>query len=544
MTADFSLPPLPKPQAASPPGRNVDPAVLALQLLRPIDAQALPPGQQASAEVIRSTPQDNQFALLLRIARQDGQAAFEVPVSSRQAVPEGTQLAVQLVNQTRLLAVVQALAGSAGEPELPITRLDPARFPPDSPLSLRVLSQQPLPETQRFELLARVLQGPASGSTVSLQSARALEPGTLLQARVGDQGELRVTTAAEQQRQLALTLGLRDSLQQQAPAERLLQGLDRMANDPSTPQTLLPAIRQVLMHAPGIAQLSTEAGVAQAIKQSGLFMENNLAMLANALKNRSAAQAAPAGESAVQLPPLSKLVPLLAGLSTPPGAEPLPGADFKVTLVNLLISLQQHLPPEALKMLSLPTSPWQQPMVAKPGGFPLPSRALQALGETTDLGGLLRLAAALLARIQHHQFQSLGQTQSFADGSSQTVWQLDLPMRDGPQQFSHVQVRIQRDDSPPTARQPEPIPRWEVRLAFSLGELGNLQAIARLYKGSVSSEFWAEQPSTVRLLDGELGQLRDRLLAKGLSVGELSCRQGTPPAPRQAVQQRWIDEVT
>jgi hypothetical protein len=117
-------------------------------------------------------------------------------------------------------------------------------------------------------------------------------------------------------------------------------------------------------------------------------------------------------------------------------------------------------------------------------------------------------------------------------------------LRETAQQFSHVQVRIQRDDSPPTAKQPEPVPRWEVRLAFSLDDLGNLQAIARLYKGSVSTEFWAEQPGTVRLLDGELGQLRDRLLAKGLSVGELSCRQGMPPPPRQAVQQRWIDEVT
>jgi hypothetical protein len=546
MTSDFSLPPLSSPQTTSAPARSVDPAVLALQLLRPIDAQTLPPGQQAAAEVIRSTPQSaDQFAVLLRIARGDGSGTLDVPVSSRQALPEGTQLSVQLVNQTRLLAVVQALGVAASEPELPITRLDPARFPPDSALSLRVLSQQQIPDTQRFELLARVLQGPASGTTVALQSERALEPGTLLQARVGAQGELRMAAAAEQQRQLALSLGLRDSLQRQAPPELLLQSLERLAGSPTTPESLLPAIRQVLMHAPGLAQLSTEAGVAQAIKQSGLFMENNLAMLANALKGGPSAQTSPtAGETPVQLPPLSKLVPLLAGLSTPPGAEPLPGADFKITLVNLLISLQQHLPPDTLKLMTLPTSPWHQALIAKPGGFPLPSRALQAMSETTDLGSLLRLAAALLSRIQHHQFQSLGQTQSFADGSSQTVWQLDIPMRDGPQQFNHVQVRIQRDDSAPSPQQPEPVPRWEVRLAFSLGELGNMQAIARLYKGSVSSEFWAERAQTVDLLDQELSQLRDRLLAKGLSVGELSCRQGTPPAPLQAVQQRWIDEVT
>lgn len=540
MTSDFSLPPLPSPQAAGPPARGADPAVLALQLLRPIDAQALPPGETARAEVVRSMAQDNQFALLLRIARQGG-GSLEVPVTSRQALPEGTQLTVQAVNQTRLVAVVQALAGAAGDAP-PITRLDPTRFPPQSSVSLRVLSQQQ--NGQAYEVLARVLQGAAAGATLSLQSARSLEPGALLQAQVGSAGELRVLSAAEQQRQLGLTLGLRETLQRQAPPEAVLGALERLANHPAAPAALRPALNQVLMHATTPTQLSTEAGVAQAIKQSGLFMENSLAMLADALKQRPAGQASPAEAAPAQLPPLTRLLPLLAGLSTPPGVEPLPGADFKVTLVNLLVTLQQQLPADAPRLFAMPGGPWQQPLVARPGGFPLPGRALQAMAETTDLGGMLRLAAALLARIQHHQFQSLGQTQSFADGSSQTVWQLDIPMREAPQQFSHVQVRIQRDDAAPTPHQPEPVPQWEVRLAFSLGELGSLQAIARLHKGSVSSEFWAERPATVRLLDSELGQLRDRLLAKGLAVGELSCRQGSPPPPRHAVQQRWIDEVT
>jgi hypothetical protein len=544
MTSDFRLPPIANPPPPGAAGRTADPAALALQLLRPIDAQLLPPGAAVRAEVIRSVAQDSQFAVLLRIARQGGQGSAEVPVSSRVPLSEGTQLTVQAVNQTRLVAVVQALVSAPGDPERPLTQLDAARFPADSPLSLRVVSQQPLADTQRFELLARILQGPASGALLSLQSDRPVDPGTLLQARVGDAGELRVMTAAEQQRQLGLALGLRDSFQRQGSPEPFLQALERAATNPATPPALRPAMEQVLMHATTLSQLSTEAGVAQAVKQSGLFMESSLAMLANALKHRPAGQPVTTEAAQVQLPPLHKLLPLLSGLSTPPGVEPLPGADFKITLVNLLVNLQQHLPPDALKFLALPASPWHQAMVAKPGGFPLPARALQALGETTDLGGLLRLAAALLSRVQHHQLQSLGQTQAFADGSSQTVWQLDIPLRETAQQFSHVQVRIQRDDSPPTAKQPEPVPRWEVRLAFSLDDLGNLQAIARLYKGSVSTEFWAEQPGTVRLLDGELGQLRDRLLAKGLSVGELSCRQGMPPPPRQAVQQRWIDEVT
>ena len=137
----------------------------------------------------------------------------------------------------------------------------------------------------------------------------------------------------------------------------------------------------------------------------------------------------------------------------------------------------------------------------------------------------------------------MGQTQTFSDGSTQTTWQLEIPLRDG-QQFNHVQMRIQRDSPAPDREQPEPVPVWEVRLAFNLDHLGSLQAIAKLRNDRVSSELWAEQQPTLALLNSELSTLRDRLLAKGLDVGEISCHCGTPPAPRQAVQQTWIDEVT
>src|SRR5699024_4233346 len=120
---------------------------------------------------------------------------------------------------------------------------------------------------------------------------------------------------------------------------------------------------------------------------------------------------------------------------------------------------------------------------------------------------------------------------------------LDVPLRDG-QQFTQVQMRIQRDQQAPDKHKAEQTPQWEIRLAFNLEHLGPLQAVARLYKGRVSSEFWAEQAGTLQLVNNELGQLRDRLLTRGLEIGELSVHRGSPPQPRQAVQQRWIDEVT
>jgi len=550
MTPDLNLPPI---TANSPrTGPSSSPAAasaVALELLRPIAAATLAPGESARAEVLDSKAQAGQFEILLRLARA-GSPPADISVRSHQALEPGSTATVQSVSPTRLLAVLDAAAGQPAA-QRPVTSLDPQLFPQGSVVQARIVDSQQLQnagEQARFAILARILQGPASGTLLSLDSSRPAIPGSLLTAVVAANGALQVTTANEQIRQLDLLQGMRTSLQAQAPAEPMLRMLDKLAALPDLPPLLQASMRQVLAHVATPEHLSTTAGVAQAIRQSGLFLEASLEQLQQALRSpagnggpasQPGTESAPAG----QLPPLARLLPLLSSLATPPGTEPLPGADFKASLMTLLITLQQHLPPDASKALSLPPGPWQQALAVKPGLFPLPSRAVQALNDAPDLGSLLRLTAALLSRIQHHQFQSLGQTQTFADGSSQTVWQLDLPLRDG-QQFTQVQMRIQRDQASPDKRHAEQAPQWEIRLAFNLDRLGPLQAITRLYKGRVSSEFWAEQAATLQLVNNELGQLRDRLLTRGLEIGELSCHRGSPPEPRQTVQQRWIDEVT
>ena len=550
MTPDLNLPPITASSPRTgPSGPSAAASAVALELLRPIAAATLAPGESARAEVLDSKAQAGQFEVLLRLARA-GSPPTEISVLSRQPLEPGSTATVQSVSPTRLLAVLDAAAGQPAA-QRPVTSLDPQLFPQGSVVQARIVDSQPLQpagEQARFAILARILQGPAAGTLLSLDSARPATPGSLLTAVVTTNGALQVTAANEQIRQLDLLQGMRTSLQAQAPAEPVLRMLDKLATLPDLPPLLQASMRQVLAHVATPEHLSTTAGVAQAIRQSGLFLEAGLEQLQQALRS-PAGSGAPASQAnaepapAGQLPPLARLLPLLSSLATPPGTEPLPGADFKASLMTLLITLQQHLPPDASKALILPPGPWQQALAVKPGLFPLPSRAVQALTDAPDLGSLLRLTAALLSRIQHHQFQSLGQTQTFTDGSSQTVWQLDVPLRDN-QQFTQVQMRIQRDQPAPDKHKAEQTPQWEIRLAFNLERLGPLQAIARLYKGRVSSEFWAEQASTLQLVNNELGQLRDRLLTRGLEIGELSCHRGSPPEPRQAVQQRWIDEVT
>lgn len=549
MTPDLNLPPItansPSRGPSSPAGTA---SAVPLELLRPIAASILAAGESASAQVVDSKPRAGQFEVLLRLAKA-GLPPAEVAVVSRQPLAVGSNVTVQSVSPTQLLAIINNAAPDQAAAQAVVTRLDPQLFPPASLVQARIVESQPLPGDQaRFAVLAKVLQGAASGAVLSLESSRPATPGSLLTAVVEGNGTLRVTSANQQIHQLDVLQGMRTSLQNQAPAEPMLRMLDKLAGLPELPPLLQTSMRQVMAHVATPEHLSNTAGLAQAIRQSGLFLEASLQQLQQAMAKGTVQSSQTTGEAVPplqqsQFPPLARLLPLLASLATPPGTEPLPGADFKASLITLLITLQQHLPPDTSKALTLPPGPWQQALTVKPGLFPLPSRAVQAFNDAPDLGSLLRLTAALLSRIQHHQFQSLGQTQTFTDGSSQTVWQLDLPLRDG-QQFTQVQMRIQRDQSAPDSRQTEQTPQWEIRLAFNLDHLGPLQAITRLHKGRVSSEFWAEQPRTLQLVSNELDQLRDRLLTRGLEVGELSCYHGSPPTPQQAVQQRWIDEVT
>lgn len=548
MKSDLILPPTTnsalKGAASSPSTAG---APITLELLRPIAAELLAPGQSARAEVVSSSAKSGHFELILRLATEQS-AASRVTVMSRQPLEPGTQLTAQAISPTQLLAIL-AQAGPRPEQQRPLTTLDPDLFPVGSLVQARVLSSQPVSagtDQANFAVLAKILQGAATGSLLSLDSARPVAAGSLLSAEVNNQGALRVIPNSEQSRQLDLLLGMRASLQGQASSEPMLRLLDQLAGQTNHPPLLQATMRQVLNHVSTPAQLSTTAGVAQAIRQSGNFLEASLQQLGQALQTNSNTRGdlpAGSGEQNQSLPPLSRLLPLLSSLATPPGAEPLPGADFKASLLSLLITLQQQLPPDASRAAAFPPGPWQAPLSVRPGMFPLPSRAVQALADAPDLGSLLRLTAALLARIQHHQFQGLGQTHTFPDGASQTVWQLEIPLRDG-QQFTQVQLRIQRDQDSSTNEHTEPTPRWEIRLAFNLEQLGPLQSITRLYKGSVSSEFWAEQPETQQLVTSHLDHLRDRLLTKGLEVGELSCHRGSPPEPHHALQQHWIDEVT
>jgi hypothetical protein len=183
-----------------------------------------------------------------------------------------------------------------------------------------------------------------------------------------------------------------------------------------------------------------------------------------------------------------------------------------------------------------------------PTNFPLPARSLGNPENEDDLETLLKLAAAAVSRLQSHQLGGLEQTRTASDGTQVTTWQLEIPMRNA-HDIVPLQVKLQREDTPERdepkeereVKEREKL--WRVELAFDLEPLGPLHVQAQLVAGNLSSQLWAERAASAALIESELGNLRTRLVACGLNVGDLACNTGTPPqGARTVLEQRWIDE--
>src|SRR5690606_226973 len=102
MTPDLNLPPI---SASGPRTGPSSPAAAAstvpLEALRPIAAALLAPGENAEAQVVRNTPRDGQFEVLLRLAKA-GAPTAEVSVVSPQPLPSGNRFSVQSITPTQL----------------------------------------------------------------------------------------------------------------------------------------------------------------------------------------------------------------------------------------------------------------------------------------------------------------------------------------------------------------------------------------------------------------------------------------------------------
>lgn len=495
-----------------------------LRLLQPQQA-LLAPGETAKAEVLALRQVGQDFQMLLKLTQDNGKQV-NVQASSNQPLAQGSLLAVSQSSASNLtITVQQALANSIAS----LTRIDTREMPVGTLLQGKVLTSQALPATGgqlgQFRSLVTLLTGTQAGATLTIDSPRPLAVGSLLSARVDGNQSLSFIPLSGRKDQLAISQQLTTQQTRQASLQGLLGALQQLRQSTEAPDELRATVDKLLSSLPDVRQLSDPKGVAQAMNNSGVFLEAKL--LAGLPTNLAADLKAQVVRLVAQLLPGSPgNMPFNPGVAASTLAQVMPG------MVRTALGMLGQVSPRP-----------------HPGGFPLPSRLLKSQEGEADLEHLLRLAASAISRLQSHQLASLEQTGTAADGNLQTTWQLEIPLRTG-QDFMPVQMKLQREETPEQQSDPEREHRdplemlWRVELSFDLHPLGPLQVQAQICQGSLSSQLWAELPNTARLIESQLGNLRERLLARGLSVGELHCHQGTPPqGPRTRLEQRWVDET-
>lgn len=504
---------------APPPAANrpaVSAADLAVKLLKPLDG-LMAAGESAKAEVVAVKEGVQNFQLMLRVTLDGGRQAT-LQASSPQPLAQGTALAVTALSDTRLALAV--LAGG----NKPLTSIDLEQLPVGTLLQGKVLSREALPvqvaQATVFKVLVNLLNTGLAGKTLSLETSLDLPPGSLLSARVQGDQSLAFLPLSGRLDQLALLQQLGNQQSRQGSLEGLMAALKGMGGQGGLPDGLKGSIDKLLAGLPSGEQMSDGKSLMKALENSGLFLESKL------LAGQTSGLGTDMKANLLRL--VSQLLPLL------PGAAPLAAATASAN------AMTQALPAFARNVLGNigQSSGRQQAM-----SFPLPSRLLQSMDEEADLEALLKLAAAAISRLQTHQLSSLSQSQVGPEGQLLTTWQMEVPMRNQ-HELVPLQVKIQHEEPAPSGKQDPKEALWRIDLAFDLDPLGPLQVQAQLAHGSLSSQLWAERASTAGLIDRELGNLRERLVAAGLTVSDLVCSQGTPPqGPKTSLEQRWVDET-
>ena len=523
MTGEMNI--LPLPQTTPATSRPLVVSGDLLKLLTPMEG-LISVGQTAKAEVLSLKQTDQTFQLLLKVTLDSGRQTT-VQATSTQPLPQGTSLAITQPSAGNLAVTVQqAIASSVAT----LTRIDTAQLPVGTLLQGKVLTSQVMPQVPGqptvFRSMVSLLNTALSGSTLSIDSPTPLRIGTLLSALVQDTQTLKFVPLSSRQEQLAVTQQLVSQQSRQGSLDGLLKVLQNLPPSDQTSSALRAAVDKLLAGLPDVQQLSTPKGLAQALANSGLFLEAKLLT----------------GQNPTLAPDMKgDLLKLIAQLT-----QGLP-ANTNLNAIIAANTLAQALPSFVRSALGMLGQVSAKPL---PTSFPLPERLLQSQDGEGDLEHLLRLAAAAVSRLQSHQLSSLEQTGLTDDGRLLSTWQLEIPMRNL-QDIVPLQVKFQREEAPekeqPHERRDEHEPRqqlWRVELAFDMEPLGPLQIQAQLIKGSLSSQLWAERPYTASLIESNLAGLRERLLASGLNVGDLDCHLGTPPqGPQTRLEQRWVDET-
>lgn len=311
-----------------------------------------------------------------------------------------------------------------------------------------------------------------------------------------------------------------------------LSGLLTPVNDSNLQRQVLPAINQLLQAVQPAQVIQNPQGLQQAIRQSGVFLEQHLArqapvtqdfkanLLTLATTLKTVLQSSEIAPGKINQLPEAVRQHLLQILSQPQRLQQLPAqipgllssaGKTPAQLILQLLTGQTTLPP-------LQTAQTLPPMTAASQSQPIPAQFV----ELARLQLLLREVESTLARVQLNQLTMLREPDS--NNPTSQLWLTDVPIRDK-QQLQWLQLQIERRNNA-GGNEEEADDHWQVTLNLETLTLGQLQAAISLHHSQVQVILTAESAATLSLLEQDLDWLHDKLAALDLTVSQCRCRLG------------------
>ena len=407
--------------------------------------------------------------------------------------------------------------------------LPPRRPPGQQPLSFKQLRVGQI-------LRAVVIQARLNQNTLLQVGNRQLRVETQAPLKAGQRIEmeviqiepkpqLRLRTALPAATPMTETVNaaLKQALPKQAGLAPLLANLNFLNQSQQAssalPAPLTEAIKKIIKNLPQRTQATSAEGLKQAIKNSGLFLENRLATQQR-------------GQNTQQGDFKAALMQLLA-LAKPPTR----GEGAPITPVPL--SQAGQTPPQATLLAGqqplplLPPAPPQRPARAQPqGSSPATAAGMTNLLQLmTELG---RQAEGALARLTLLQLAAL-QQQDPANPS----WTMELPVQNQ-DRTDLFQIIIDEERS---QRGEDQKKRWSIMLSFELENLGPIYVKLNYIDDQVLTTVWAENSQTAELIRQEMGELSRRFDKAGINTGSLHCHHGSPPQATQAEATQTVLDI-
>jgi hypothetical protein len=276
----------------------------------------------------------------------------------------------------------------------------------------------------------------------------------------------------------------------------LLANLDAALESMALPSDVEAAASQLLNAQLALDPPPSAQDLQQAISQSGLFLEAQIAD----------GGAPPVGDlKAALLTLVQTLEPLTGGEAPASSAGAGPPPPYVGSPLQGQAPAAAALPPDAaLEMVA----------------------ALLAKEAKGALSRQVLMQAASLPKSSLGTGQTSTQTQS-----ASWLFELLFAAPDGP---AVAQFQIDRDGEPPHDGAPDPI--WRVRFSLDFAPIGAIHARISLSGGKAHVALWAENEGARMLLEAHQGDLADALLEDEL-IPEVAVFQGRPNAPPAPIGQ-------